>query len=224
MSAQHLHLCPRCTGVEPCTATCLIRADLSDVEMFGDPRRCSICRKAGRSFSAPEVAAAAGCTSAEVLAAAKRGDVDLHSLSSVSRFIGMRTAHTAAFSGGCYQAALRELRAAGCAAQDLGFGLFLWAPIYKEGGLADIEPVLPGFAFAGELAGPLLLAARKHPRKPQLPLPPFSGLLQRLADRCERGQGYDQEAVRMRQQLAGAIGFDDPVLCRLQVRAARRKS
>jgi hypothetical protein len=55
-------------------------------------------------------------------------------------------------------------------------------------------------------------------------LPPFSLLLGQLADRCERGQGYDEEAVRIRKSLGESIGFDDPVLCRLQVRASRRKS
>jgi hypothetical protein len=86
------------------------------------------------------------------------------------------------------------------------------------------KAALPRYSFAGELAGPIAEAVRKHPRKPLLPLPPFSGLMSRLADRCERGQGYDEEAVRMRKQLGESIGFDDPVLARLQVRAARRKA
>jgi hypothetical protein len=216
--STHYHLCPRCTGQEACTSPCPIRADISGADgFFGDPRRCSVCRKAGRSFSAPEVAAAAGLSSAEVLAAHKRGDLDLQSLSSVARFIEQRKADTPGHSDSAARAAVRELRFAGCCAQDLGFGCFLWAPIYKEG-------TLPSYSFAGELAGPLLEAVRKNPRQPLLPLPPFSLLLGHLADRCERGQGYDEEAVRIRKSLGESIGFDDPVLCRLQVRASRRKS
>ena len=216
--STHYHLCPRCTGQEACTSPCPIRADISGADgFFGDPRRCSACRKAGRSFSAPEVAAAAGLATAEVLAAHKRGDVDLGSLASVSRFIEQCRAGTQSHSDSGYRAAIRELRFAGCCAQDLGFGCFLWAPIYKEGNL-------PSYSFAGELAGPLLEAVRKNPRQPLLPLPPFSLLLGQLADRCERGQGYDEEAVRIRKSLGESIGFDDPVLCRLQVRASRRKS
>ena len=214
--STHYHLCPRCTGQEACTSPCPIRADISGADgFFGDPRRCSVCRKAGRSFSAPEVAAAAGLATAEVLSAHKRGDVDLGSLASVSRFIEQSRAGTQSHSDSGYRAAIRELRFAGCCAQDLGFGCFLWAPIYKEGNL-------PSYSFAGELAGPLLEAVRKNPRQSLLPLPPFSLLLGQLADRCERGQGYDEEAVRIRKSLGESIGFDDPVLCRLQVRASRR--
>lgn len=249
MKSSHSHPCPRCTGQEACSSPCSIRADISGADgFFGDPRRCSLCRKAGRSFSAPEVAAAAGLSSAEVLAAYKRGDLDLQSLSSVARFIEQRKADTPGHSDSAARAAVRELRFAGCCAQDLGFGCFLWAPIYKEGEnwpphspspgsmrfdpsrhtAADVEKALanrlPCYAFAGELAGPLLAAAATNPRRSFLPLPPFSSLLGQLAERCERGQGYDQEAVRLRRVLGESIGFDDPVLCRLQVRAARRKS
>ena len=216
MKPSHSHPCPRCTGQEACSSPCSIRADISGADgFFGDPRRCSLCRKAGRSFSAPEVAAAAGLSSAEVLAAHKRGDLDLQSLSSVARFIEQRKADTPGHSDSAARAAVRELRFAGCCAQDLGFGCFLWAPIYKEG-------TLPTYAFAGELAGPLLAAAATNPRRSFLPLPPFSSPLGQLAERCERGQGYDEEAVRIRKSLGESIGFDDPVLCRLQVRAARR--
>lgn len=247
--STHYHLCPRCTGQEACTSSCPIRADISGADgFFGDPRRCPACRKAGRSFSAPEVAAAAGLATAEVLAAHKRGDVDLGSLASVSRLIEQCRAGTQSHSASGYRAAVRELRFAGCCAQDLGFGCFLWAPIYKEeenwpphipvAGSMRFDPSrhtaadvvkaatnrLPCYAYAGELAGPLLEAVRKNPRQPLLPLPPFSLLLGQLADRCERGQGYDEEAVRIRKSLGESIGFDDPVLCRLQVRASRRKS
>lgn len=211
MTAEHLHSCPRCLGVESCTsATCLMRADLSDIEHFGDPRRCALCRKAGRSFTAAEVAAACGVGSAEVSAAAKRGEVDLGSLSSVAKWIEARRAELGGFASGCFAAAVRELRLGGCCAQDLGFGVFMWAP--QKGG---------GYAYAGELAGPLKVAALGS-GKPRLTLPPFSGILADLARRCDSGPGYDSESAELRRRLALVIGHDDPVLCRLQVRAARR--
>lgn len=214
VSADHAHFCPRCLGHERCaSADCLLRADLSDLEHFGDPRRCSHCKRAGRTFTAAEVAAAAGVGSAEVSAATKRGDIDLGSLASVSRWVEGRRSELGSYAGGCYASALRELRLAGCVAQDLGFGIFMWAPV--KGG---------GFAYAGELAGPLgQLAAAAGPRSPgRLALPPFSGILADLARRCDSGPGYDSESAELRRRLSLVIGHEDPVLCRLQVRAARR--
>ena len=213
MVAEHLHSCPRCLGVESCTfSTCLMRADLSDIEHFGDPRRCALCRRAGRTFTAAEVAAAAGCRSADAATAAKRGDLDLGSLSSVAKWIEQRRAELGSYAAGGLQAALRELRLAGGCAQDLGFGVFMWLP---QGG---------GYLYAGELAGPLKdLALSKSRSVVRLPLPPFSGLLTELWRRCESGPGYDADSAALRRRLGEVIGQDDPVLCRLQVRAARRK-
>lgn len=208
--SSHLHFCPRCLGSEGCAAAdCLLRADLSDIYHFGDPRRCSHCRRAGRSFTAAEVAAASGVGSAEVSAAAKRGDVDLGSLASVAKWVESRRAELGGFAAGCFAAATRELRLAGCVAQDLGFGVFMWAPV--KGG---------GYTYAGELAGPLKQVACSG--RGRLALPPFSGILADLARRCDSGPGYDSESAELRRRLATVIGNEDPVLCRLQVRAARR--